>query len=68
MKIPKKILQAPIDELMSGNLKEVFKRNGYGGIPEWTNMGCAFFCYMDDKIGLYFIGMMKILNIRGVRV
>lgn len=49
MKIPKKILQAPMDDLMSGNLKEVFKRNGYGGIPEWTSMGCAFFCYMDDR-------------------
>lgn len=38
-----------MDDLMSGYLKEVFKKIGYGGIPEWTNMRCAFFCYMDDK-------------------
>lgn len=49
MKIPKEILQASMDDLMSGYLKEVFKKIGYGGIPIWTNTGCAFFCYMDDR-------------------
>ena len=38
-----------MDELMTGDLKETFKKIGYGGIPEWTNTGCTFFCYMDDR-------------------
>ena len=38
-----------MNELMCGDLKEIFKKIGYGGIPTWTNMGCAFFCYIDTK-------------------
>lgn len=49
MKIPKEILQAPMDDLMSGDLRKTFKKIGYGGIPEWTNTGCTFFCWMDNK-------------------
>ena len=48
MKIPRELLQAPMNELMSGDLKKYFIKNGYNGIPEWTNTGCAFFCYMDN--------------------
>ena len=49
MKIPKEILQAPMNELMCGYLREYFINNGYGTVPEWTNTGCTFFCYMDNK-------------------
>lgn len=49
MKIPKELLQASMSELMSGDLKQYFIKNGYNGIPEWTNTGCAFFCYMNNK-------------------
>jgi len=49
LKIPKELLMGSMDELMTGDLKETFKKIGYGGIPEWTNTGCAFFCYMDDR-------------------
>jgi len=38
-----------MNELMCGDLKEIFKKIGYGGILTWTNMGCAFFCYIDTK-------------------
>jgi len=38
-----------MNELMCGDLREYFKRNGYGAVPEWTNTGCTFFCYMDNK-------------------
>lgn len=49
MKIPKEIIQTSMNELMSEDLKKVFKKIGYGGIPVWTDMGCTFFCYMDNK-------------------
>lgn len=49
MKIPRGILQAPMDELMSGDLLQFFKLHGYGGHPLWTNTGVAFFVYIDKR-------------------
>jgi hypothetical protein len=49
MKIPRELLEAPMDELLGDDLLGAFKKLGYTGIPIWTNTGCAFFCYMDKK-------------------
>lgn len=38
MKIPKELLQAPMDDLMCGGLKETFKRIGYGCVCHYSHI------------------------------
>lgn len=48
MQIPSHILKAPIDYLPD-EMVDVFRRTGYGAIPNWTSHGCALFVHMDSK-------------------
>ena len=47
-RIPKNILKAP-PTYLDENMIAYFKLAGYSGVPVWTNMGCAFFVYMDAR-------------------